>query len=142
MSSAALDIFAITFLLYVFQVLLGYFLINREKVEKAKDRLQEIRKKISKLQKEGKVVESEKLLNEMFKLNNEVMKETMKVSMITLFVLFIVFPMLKAKYANSLIKLPISLPFIGNSISWFWWYILSFTAVSLAIKKILKIRYL
>ena len=142
MSYAALEILAVTFLLNLLQVTIGYFLINRKKVEEAKDRLQEIREEMLKAQKEGKVIESEKLVNEMLNLNNEIMKETMKVSLVTIFVIMIVFPMLKTRYANTVIHLPFSLPVVGSSLNWFWWYLITFTTVSTLTRKILDIKYI
>ena len=142
MSYAALEILAVTFLLNLLQVTIGYFLINRKKVEEAKDRLQEIREEMLKAQKEGKVIESEKLVNEMLNLNNEIIKETMKVSLVTIFVIAIVFPMLKTRYANTMIQLPFPLPVVGNSLSWFWWYLITFMMVSTLTRKILNIKYI
>jgi uncharacterized membrane protein (DUF106 family) len=98
---------------------------NRKLIKEIKDKMQEIRENLNNAQKIGDKENINKHLAEMMKMNNTYMKQTFKAMIASLVVLGLFLPWLRYRYDGAAVaSLPFTLPFIGNSLSWLYWYIL------------------
>ena len=138
----AVEIFFISFLLFCLQLLLGFLLIDRKKVEKLREEVEKIREQMIKIQKSGVERESEKIISKLMEINNKILKETIKGSIITIGLFLAIFPLLKLKFLDSSIPIPLAIPFIGKKISWIYWYVLCMFFVSVFLKKLFNIKFL
>jgi len=118
------------------------FSINKKAVREIKNRMEEIRENLTKAQKEGNKEETNRFLNEMMKANNDYMKQTFAALIISIVVLSLFLPWLRYRYEGKVVAaLPFSLPVIGSSMGWVWWYVLVSFTVGWVIKKLLGIDY-
>lgn len=103
--------------------------VNRKLIKEIKDRMQQVRDNLTAAQKMGDKENVNKFLAEMMNVNNIYMKQTFKTMIVSLVLIGLFLPWLKYKYGGMVVAtLPFTLPFIGNSLSWVYWYILvSFT---------------
>lgn len=137
----SITILAISFLLVFLQIFLYFILVDKKKVEELKNELEEIREKMIKMQKLGINEKVEELIERMLEINKKVLKETFKVSIITIAIFFMVFPLLKMFFGEAKIPIPLALPIIGNKISWVYWYIICMMFVSFFLKKVFGIKF-
>jgi uncharacterized membrane protein (DUF106 family) len=123
-------------------LVINRFSINRKAVREIKDRMEQIRENLTRAQKEGNKEETNKFLSEMMKTNNDYMKQTFRALVISIIVLALFLPWLKYRYEGKAVaSLPFSLPFVGDSLGWVFWYVLVSFTVGWVIKKLLGIDY-
>jgi uncharacterized membrane protein (DUF106 family) len=123
-------------------MVINKFSINKKAVREIKNRMEEIRENLTKAQKEGNKEETNRFLNEMMKANNDYMKQTFAALIISIVVLSLFLPWLRYRYEGKVVAaLPFSLPVIGSSMGWVWWYVLVSFTVGWVIKKLLGIDY-
>jgi len=123
-------------------MVINKFSINKKAVREIKNRMEEIRENLTKAQKEGNKEETNRFLNEMMKANNDYMKQTFAALIISIVVLSLFLPWLRYRYEGKVVTaLPFSLPVIGSSMGWVWWYVLVSFTVGWVIKKLLGIDY-
>jgi len=123
-------------------LVLTRFSVNRKAIKEIKDRMEQTRENLTKAQKEGNKEETSKLMNEMMSSNTDYMKQTFKTLIISLIVLSLILPWMKYRYeGKATASLPFTLPFVGNSLGWVYWYVLVSFTVGWVIKKILGIDY-
>lgn len=109
---------------------LNRIVTNRKVVKEIKDKMQDVREKLTAAQKIGDKENADKLLAEMMNINSTYMRQTFKTMIVSLVVLALFLPWLKYKYDGMIVaNLPFTLPFIGTSLSWIYWYILVSFAV-------------
>ena len=98
---------------------------NRKLIKEIKDKMQEVRDNLNAAQKIGDKENINKHLAEMMKMNNTYMKQTFKAMIISLVVLGLFLPWLRYRYDGvAVANLPFTLPFIGSSLNWLYWYVL------------------
>jgi len=118
-------------------ILINKFLVNRKKMDEIKRMIEEIRVKIAEAQKNKDMESASKLLNELMKLNSEQLRQSLLALVVSMLLIAIILPWMKYRYEGMVIlKLPFSLPLIGNSLSWFIWYFLVSFAIGFLLRKI------
>jgi len=111
---------------------------NRKLIKEIKDKMEQVRENLTAAQKIGDKENVNKLLAEMMSVNNTYMKQTFKAMIVSLVVLALFLPWLRYKYEGMAIAtLPFTLPFIGNSLSWIYWYILVSFSIGWVVGKLL-----
>lgn len=106
-------------------VFLNRISVNRKMLKEIKARMQEIRESLTQAQKEGNSEQINKFLAELMKINKDYMKQSLKTMVVSIVVIAIFLPWLRYKYGGMTIAaLPFSLPIIGSSLSWIYWYML------------------
>lgn len=104
---------------------LNRIVTNRKLIKEIKDKMEQVRENLTAAQKIGDKENINKLMAEMMSVNNTYMKQTFKAMIVSLVVLALFLPWLRFKYEGMVVaNLPFTLPFLGNSLSWIYWYIL------------------
>jgi uncharacterized membrane protein (DUF106 family) len=110
--------------LIVFIISIFYrFLINQNEIRELKTNLKEKQSKMRELQKTNPQ-EANKVLNETLTLTNKQMRMSMKPMLLTLVVVGITLPYFNQLFPGAVVKLPFTLPFLGNEFEWLMWYII------------------
>lgn len=132
----------ISTLITVTVMLLNYFTINKKLVREIKNKMEELRESLTAAQKIGNTEEANKFLSEMMKANSDYMKQTFKALIVSLIVVSIFLPWLRYKFEGMTVAaLPFTLPVVGSSLSWLFWYILVSFTMGWIIKKIFEVDY-
>jgi len=126
-------------LLSVFMVLLTKKLTDQHMLKNIKADMKEMNAKIKKAQKAGKTDEANKLTNQMLKMSSKQMRQTMKPMIASMGVFFVAIWFFGTYYADLVIAVPVNLPFLGNSLGWFWWYFLIVFATNFMFRKLLDV---
>ncbi len=135
-SAIALMIFAVFVSLVIFGI--NKLMINKKSAKEVKDKLAEVRENLSRAQKEGRKDDINAFLSEYMKINNQYMKQMMKVMIVSSIVLVFLFPWVPHTFENvAVAQLPFSMPFIGSSGHWIFWYLLISITTSWLLRKFL-----
>ncbi len=111
---------------------LNKLLMKKGFVKEMKEKMKALQATMKQAQKSGDKELMNGSMKEMMSLNSANMKESMKV-MIASMVFGIAFLMyMSAKYAT----VPVTLPFIGLSINWIYWYIVTSMVMTMAMRKL------
>jgi len=131
------SLFIISSIMAFLVILINKFLVNRKKMDEIKRMIEEIRVKIAEAQKNKDMESASKLLNELIKLNSEQLRQSLLALVVSMLLIAIILPWMKYRYEGMVVlKLPFSLPLIGNSLSWFIWYFLVSFAIGFLLRKI------
>ena len=123
-------------------IFLNRLTVNRKLVRELKDKMEEIRENLTRAQKEGNREDVNKFLNELMKINGQYMKYTMRTLIVSMAVIMLFLPWLNFKYGGTAVAiLPFSVPILGSSLTWIFWYALVSLTVGWIIKKLLGIEY-
>ena len=123
-------------------IVLNRFSVNRTLVKEIKDKMQQIRENLTQAQKQGNKEDTNKYLSELMKTNGEYMRQSIKTMIVSMVVILLFLPWLNYKYASTAVAtLPFSIPVIGSSLTWIFWYALVSFTVGWVIKKLLGIDY-
>jgi uncharacterized membrane protein (DUF106 family) len=127
--SPVMSLFIVSSFVTILVIVLNRLLSNNKAIKEVRAKMNEVREQMTAAQKAGDKAGVDRLLEEMMKMNNEFMKHSYKTMIISLVVISIFLPWMKAKYEGATIAaLPFDVPFVGSSMSWLFWYILvSFT---------------
>ena len=126
-------------LLSLIMVILTKMLTDQNLLKNIKKDMKEMNKKIKKAQKAGKMDEANKLTNDMLKMSSKQMQQTMKPMIASMGIFFVALWFFGTYYAELVIAVPINLPFLGNSLNWFWWYFLIVFATNFMFRKLLDV---
>jgi len=116
---------------------LNRLVTNRKLMKELKEKMGKIKENLKQVQKEGDKEKANQLLNEMMKTNGQYMKQTFKALVVSMLVIFLILPWLRAEYAEVSISMPFTLPIIGSGIGWLGWYILVSFSVGWVAQKLL-----
>jgi len=110
------------------------------------DLVKSLKSEIKKINKEMRETKQDtqklnKLISKNFEIQKKMMGQTIKPMMISSVLTLTVFFMISVFFKGAVLSLPISLPFIGNKLNWFWIFILSSTISSLIFRKVLNIEF-
>lgn len=133
----ALALFFISSTLTAVILILNRVLIGNDFWKDMKERMEEIREKILAAQKKGDMETVNALMNEMVKLNSEYMKRSIKPLLISSLLILLLFPLFQSKYTGKHVSLPLTLPLIGNNVSWYVWYFLVSISVGWVLKRLM-----
>lgn len=131
------SILIISTMLTLIVLSLNKLLVKKHIVKEIKTKMEEIKENLNKAQKEGNKETVNKLVNEMMKTNNEYMKHTFRSLIVSMVVVSLFLPWVGAKYQGlTVATLPFTLPFVGNSLEWLYWYILVSITAGLVLNRL------
>jgi uncharacterized membrane protein (DUF106 family) len=111
--------------------------INRSAVKEIKKRMEEVREKLTAAQKAGNKDEMNAHINELMRTNNQYMKHTFKSLIISLAVISLFLPWMNFTYNGvAIASMPFPVPFIGQDLTWLYWYILVSFSIGWFIRKL------
>lgn len=126
-------------LLSIFMVLLTKLLTDQNMLKGIKAEMKTFNEKIKKAQKAGKMDEANKLTSEMLKLSSRQMQQSMKPMFVSFGVFVVAIWFFGAYYADLAVSVPVNLPYLGNTLNWFWWYFIVIFATNFLFRKLLDV---
>ena len=130
-----------TFLTVLIIILTKVF-VNTKVLREIKDEMEKIREQLTLAQKEGNKENADEHLKKMMEVNTKYMQHSLKATIVSIIVLALFLPYLQFKYTGLVVaKLPFGVPFIGNSLSWLYWYVLVSFMVGWVIRKLVGMDY-
>ena len=115
------------------------FLINQNDARQLKASMKEKQAKAKELQKTNPQ-EANRVVNEMMALSSKQMKMNMKPMLLTFVLVGITLPYFAQAFPGDVVSLPVSIPFLGSSLNWFWWYVLVSIPLGYFFRKILGVE--
>ena len=112
--------------------------VNKNLMKEVKTKMEEIKENLTRAQKDGNTEEINKFLAEMMNANSQYLKQNFRTLLISIVVISLFLPWLGYKYGGAAVALPFSLPIIGSSLGWTYWYILVSVAVGWVIRKLIE----
>lgn len=132
----------ISALITILITVINRLLVNQTLIKSLKKRMEEIRDDLSKAQKSGESEKANKFLNEMLEINNQYMKQMFKALTVSIIVVILFLPWVQFKYNDiPVAKLPMAMPYIGNEMGWFWWYLIVSLSIGWSTRKLLGFDY-
>ena len=126
-------------LLSIIMVLLTKKLTDQEMLKNIKADMKEMNAKIKKAQKAGKTDEANKFTSQMLKMSSKQMQQTMKPMIASMGIFFVALWFFGTYYGELAVAVPVNLPFLGNSLNWFWWYFLRVFVTNFMFRKLLDV---
>lgn len=141
-----ISLLIISSFLTVLMLFINRITVNRNLVREIKNKMEETRELLTAAQKENRTEDANKHLSEMMKANSQYMKVTFKTLIISIVIISLFLPWLRHTYEETykgvpVAKLPFSLPFLGDSVNWLYWYIFASLTVGWVIRKLMEIDY-
>jgi uncharacterized membrane protein (DUF106 family) len=136
--SPVVSLFIVSTILTLIVLALNKVSINRKVVKELKAKMEEIKESLTLAQRNGNKSEIDRFMGEMMKINSQYMKHSFKALIISIVVLALFLPWLRFRFSGSAAVLPFSLPVVGSSIDWIYWYILASLAVGWVIRKLVE----
>jgi len=115
------------------------YLINQNDVRQLKASMKEKQAKAKELQK-ANPQEANKVVNEIMALSSKQMRMNTKPMLLTLALVGITLPYFAQAFPGTVVSLPVSLPFLGSSLNWFWWYVLVSIPLGYFFRKVLGVE--
>lgn len=116
------------------------FLVDQASMKEVRKNMEFHRDAANIAQKEKNIQKMNESVAKMMELNKKYFSLSTKPLLVSLLVFSVVFPWMTQKFANVVVSLPFSLPFIGNSLGWFGWYFLLAVPSSVITRKLLDIQ--
>lgn len=121
-------------------VLISKFATDQKAIKNLKKEMKEINARVKKAQKSGDTKEMNRLSGDMMKLSSRQLHMNMKPMMISLIFFMGVLWFLGAYYTDIVIPSPVNIPFVGNQLGWFYWYIIIVFPGSFLFRKLLGVE--
>jgi uncharacterized membrane protein (DUF106 family) len=115
------------------------FLANQREIKKARKDMEFYRSKATQAQKSGDVKKMNEYTGKMMKASSSQFRLNMKPMMLSFLIVIIAASWFAANYGTVKIASPINIPFLGNELNWFWWYVLIVLPFSTIFRKLLDI---
>lgn len=116
------------------------FLVDQASMKEVRKDMEFHRDAANAAQKEKNIQKMNESVSKMMELNKKYFSLSMKPLLFSLLVFAVVFPWMTERFADVVVKLPFSLPFIGNDLGWFGWYFLLAVPASVITRKLLDIQ--
>ncbi|MEM7822740.1 MAG: EMC3/TMCO1 family protein [Candidatus Aenigmatarchaeota archaeon] len=113
--------------------------INPNEMRDLKKQIEKYRIEADKARKNNEKEKAEKLMNEMLKVSQKQLRLNLKPLMISGIVFLLTLSWMSRYFTGFEISLPFSIVFLGNSISWFLWYILLAITSTQIFRKLLDV---
>jgi uncharacterized membrane protein (DUF106 family) len=120
--------------------ILSKILTNQKDLKKIKNEMAFFKEKMEKARKSGETAKAEQFMNDMLKSSNKQLKQTMKPLFASMIIFFTAFQFLGATYADVVIALPFTFPFLGAEVNWFWWYLIVVMPSSMLLRKFFDVQ--
>ncbi len=134
------EVFLWSLLLSVVMVLLQKYLTNQSVIKNIKREMKSLQDRMKKAQKSGNTKEMNKLSGEMMRLSGKQMQQNMRPMMASFVIFILAIGWISSTYSELSVSLPFGIPFIGESLNWFWWYFLTVLPVNFALRKVLDVQ--
>lgn len=115
------------------------FLVNQVEARELKLNMKEKQSKMRELQKTSPS-EANKVATEMMSLSGKQMKMTLKPMLMAFLLVGISLPVVARMFPGPIVNLPFTLPYFGNSLNWFWWYVVVSLPFGLVFRKMLGVE--
>jgi len=126
-------------LLSLFMVILTKLLTDQNLMRSIKADMKEFNDRIKKAQKAGKTDEANKLTSQMLKMSSKQMQQSMKPMVVSFGVFIVAIWFFGTYYSELVVSVPVNLPFLGNSLNWFWWYFIVIFGTNFLFRKLLDV---
>jgi uncharacterized membrane protein (DUF106 family) len=133
------EIFLLSIGLSITMTLASKFLANQQEMKKAKGDMEFFRTKASQAQKAGDLKKSNEYMSEMLKASQRQFRSSMRPMMFSFVIVILAASWFASAYADVMILSPVSIPFIGSELNWFWWYIIIVLPFSTIFRKLLDV---
>jgi uncharacterized membrane protein (DUF106 family) len=134
-----LSLLIVSSILTILVLALNKLLVNKNLMKEIKVKMDELKENLTRAQKEGNSEEINKYLAEMMQANNQFMKQNFKTMIASLIVIALFLPWLGYQYGGAIVaSLPFTLPFLGSSLGWSYWYVLVSFTVGWVIRKLVE----
>lgn len=134
------EILIITIFLGLVMVILTKILTNQDEIKRIKREMKFFQEKIKKAQGSGDKDAVSKLSNDMLKASGKQMKQSMRPMIVSLLVFGLAFWWLSITYGELAIALPITIPFFGSELNWFWWYFIIILPINFLFRKMVGVE--
>ena len=135
------EVMAITIAMSLASVLITRFLGDQRAVKNLKAEMKTLNDRIKKAQKSGDSKEVSSLSSQLMKLSGKQFQLNMKPMMFTMVMFLGVFWfVIRAYYSEMVVLAPFSIPFIGNDLGWFYWYLIVAIPTGLLFRKLLSVE--
>jgi uncharacterized membrane protein (DUF106 family) len=135
-----MEVLLVSMAMSLTSVLISKFATNQSIIKNLKAEMKSLNERIKKAQKAGNTGEMNKLSGDLMKLSGRQMQQNMKPMMISLFFFLAVFWFLGTFYSELIVPSPINIPFIGNQLGWFYWYLIIVLPGSFLFRKLLAVE--
>jgi uncharacterized membrane protein (DUF106 family) len=135
-----IEVLIISVLMSLTTVLISKFATNQSAIKSMKAEMKSLNAKIKKAQKSGDSKEISKHSGELMKLSGKQMQMNMKPMMVSLVFYAGLFWFFGVYYLDLIVMSPVSIPFIGNNLNWFYWYLLIVLPGSFLFRKLLAVE--
>ncbi len=133
------EIFILSLGLSLLMTLASKFLVNQQEMKKAKKDMEFFRNKASHAQKAGDLKKSNEYMSEMMKASSRQFRHNMKPMLFSFVIVILAASWFAVTYAGVKILSPVNIPFLGNELNWFWWYIIIVLPFSTIFRKLLDV---
>jgi uncharacterized membrane protein (DUF106 family) len=133
------EIFLFSLGLSLLMTLASKFLANQQKMKQVRRDMDFHRKKASEAQKAGDAKKANEHMSDMLKASQSQFRHNMKPMMFSFLIVILAASWFGAAYAESKILSPVSIPFVGAELNWFWWYLLIVLPFSTFFRKVLDV---
>jgi len=116
------------------------FLVNQQEIRKIKEEMKFYREKIKKAQKSKNIEEANRYTNELLKINQKHFRLMMKPLFLSMAIFILLLQFFNSYYSDFVIKLPFSLPFFGNEMGWYVWFIVCIIPFNQLFRKLLGVE--
>jgi uncharacterized membrane protein (DUF106 family) len=136
-----IEVLLITAVMSLASVLISKYMGDQRAVKNLKQEMKSLNERVRKSQKSGDTKEVSRLSSELMKLSGKQFQLNMKPMMITMVLFLGVFWfVIRAFYSEIVVTAPLNIPFVGNSLGWFYWYLLIAIPTGLMFRKLLAVE--
>jgi uncharacterized membrane protein (DUF106 family) len=115
-------------------------LTKPEEMRRIKANMKEIQNRVKKAQKSGDMDQVNALTSEMLKGSQQQFTQNMKPMLVSMLIFFVFIGWIGAQYGEVVVALPFTMPFLGSSVGWFWWYIIITLPATFFFRKMLGVE--
>jgi uncharacterized membrane protein (DUF106 family) len=135
-----IEVLLISLALSLGSVLVYRFSTNQEAIRGLKKEMKTLNDRVKKARESGNMGEMNKLSGELMKLSSRQFQMNMKPMMLSLLIFVGVFWVFGTYYSELIIPSPVSIPFVGNELGWYYWYFLIVLPGSFIFRKLLAVE--
>lgn len=135
-----IEVLAISVIMSLATVMVSKLASNQRAIKNLKMEMKSLNESVKKAQKAGDTKEMNRHSSELMKLSGRQMQMNMKPMMISIMLFMVVFWFFGTYYTELVVPSPISIPFIGNQLGWFHWYIIIVLPGSFLFRKFLAVE--
>ena len=133
-------VFVASVVLSIIIVVLTRIITNPEDIRKIKKEMKFYSDKVKEAQKSGDAAKVKQFTDGMLKASQKQLRHSIKPMFISIIIFMIAIWWLGGQFAELVIPIPFSMPFIGYELNWFWWYVLVTFAASMSLRKLLGVE--